>query len=105
MPAYLIVHRREITDPEQLKAYADGVQETIARHGGQVLARADSFKVLEGRWHSGQKANDRMPERITVIAFPDMARLTRWYDSDEYRPLKLIRQNSAICDVVAVEGQ
>ena len=104
MAAYLIVHRREITDPEQLKAYADGVQETINKFGGTVVVRADSFKVLEGEWHSGQKANDRMPERVTIIEFPDMQRLNAWYNSDEYARLKLIRQNSAVSDVVAVEG-
>lgn len=104
MAAYLIVHRSEITDPDHLKAYADGVQETINKYGGKVLVRADSFKVLEGEWHSGQKANDRMPERITVVEFPDMIRLNAWYNSDEYARLKLIRQTSAICDVVAVEG-
>jgi uncharacterized protein (DUF1330 family) len=104
MAAYLIVHRREITNPKQLKAYADGVQEIINKYGGTVVVRADSFKVLEGGWHSGQKANDRMPERITVIEFPDMARLNAWYNSPEYARLKLIRQTSAVSDVVAVEG-
>ena len=104
MAAYLIVHRREITDSKQLKAYADGAQETIDKFGGRVLARADSFKVLEGEWHSGQKANDRMPERVTIIEFPDMARLNAWYNSNDYARLKMIRQNSAVSDVVAVEG-
>jgi uncharacterized protein (DUF1330 family) len=104
MAAYLIVHRREITDSEQLKAYADGVQETIDKFGGKVLVRADSFKVLEGEWHSGQKANDRLPERITIIEFPDMKRLNAWYGSDDYARLRMIRQNAAVSDVVAVEG-
>ena len=104
MAAYLVVHRREITDPAQLKAYADGVQETINKFGGTVVVRADSFKVLEGQWHSGQKADDRMPERVTIIEFPDMQRLNAWYNSEDYARLKLIRQNSAVSDVVAVEG-
>lgn len=104
MAAYLIVHRRKITDSNQLKAYADGVQETINKYGGKVLVRADSFKVLEGDWHSGQKSNDRLPERVTVIEFPDMTRLNAWYNSDDYARLKIIRQNAAVSDVVAVEG-
>ena len=104
MAAYLIVHRRDITNSEQLKAYADGVQEIINKFGGKVVARADSFKVLEGEWHSGQKHNDAMPERVTIIEFPDMKRLNAWYESEDYARLKLIRQSSAVSDVVAVEG-
>lgn len=104
MAAYLIVHRKAIKDTEQLKRYADGVQQTIDKFGGKVLVRADSFRVLEGEWHSGRHADDRLPERVTVIAFPDMARLDAWYNSPDYAPLKAIRQQAAESDVVAVAG-
>lgn len=104
MTAYLIVHRREITDPDTLKQYAEGINETIERHGGKPLVRADNFEVLEGNWHSGRKDDDSEPERVTVIAFPDMASLKSWYTSDDYAELKALRQKSAVCDVVAVEG-
>lgn len=105
MAAYLIVHRRAITDSERLKEYANGVQATIERFGGKVVIRADSFEVLEGDWHPGRKGDDAHPERITVIEFPDMNALKAWYNSDDYARLKAIRQASAISDVVAVEGK
>lgn len=104
MAAYLIVHRRDITDPETLKRYREGVGETIERFGGKVAVRADGFEVLEGDWNPGQKHDDTHPERITVIQFPDMAALKAWYDSDDYAGLKAIRQGSSTSDVVAVEG-
>lgn len=46
--------------------------------------------------------DDSRPERITVIQFPDMATLRRWYDSGDYADLKKIRQRSAAADIVAV---
>lgn len=104
MSAYLIVHRREITDPESLKDYRKGVDSTIARYGGKVVVRADGFDVLEGDWHPGQKRDDSHPERVTVIQFPDMASLKDWYESSDYAKLKSIRQSSAKSDVVAVDG-
>jgi uncharacterized protein (DUF1330 family) len=104
MPAYLIVHRREIVDPERLKEYSNGINATIAKFGGKVVVRADRFEVLEGDWHPGRKGDDSHPERITVIAFPDMDSLKAWYGSPEYAPLKAIRQASAICDVAATSG-
>ena len=103
MTAYLIVHRREITDPECLKEYSNGVQATIEKFGGRVVVRADSFEVLEGEWHPGRKGDDTHPERITVIEFPDMNVLKSWYRSEDYAPLKAIRQASSVSDIAAVE--
>lgn len=103
MTALLIAHRREITDPEALADYADGIDTTLAKHGGKVIARADRFEVLEGSWHSGEADDDSEPQRVTVIAFPDMLALKSWYDSEEYGHLKAIRQRSAKVDMVAVE--
>ncbi|MDX1486340.1 MAG: DUF1330 domain-containing protein [Alphaproteobacteria bacterium] len=105
MTAYLIVHRRDITDAEALKAYRDGIDATISEYGGQVLARNDGFEVLEGNWDPGEPRNDDAPERVTVIEFPDMEKLKSWYDSDSYSSLKKIRKRSAVCDVVAVRGR
>ena len=104
MPAYLIVHRRDITDSEALKQYSHGVQETIEKFGGKVVARADRFEVLEGDWHAGRKGDDTLPERIAVVEFPDMAALKAWYQSDDYARFKEIRQSSSSSDVVAVES-
>jgi uncharacterized protein (DUF1330 family) len=103
MPAYLIVHRREITDPAGLKRYSDGIDEVIAKFGGKVAARADSFRVLEGDWHPGRPRDDSRPERLTILEFPSMTKLQEWYDSADYAELKAIRQRSSRSDMVAVE--
>lgn len=104
MTAFFIAHRRQITDPARLKQYRDGIDATIARFGGRVVVRADGYEVLEGDWHSGRDRDDSHPERLTVIAFPDMKSLKNWYDSADYAPLKTLRQDSAVHDVAAVEG-
>lgn len=104
MTAYFIAHRREITDPDRLKQYGDGIDATIRRFGGEVVVRADAYEVLEGAWHSGRDDDDSRPERLTVIAFPDMKSLKGWYESAEYAPLKALRQDSAVHDVAAVQG-
>jgi uncharacterized protein (DUF1330 family)/hemerythrin superfamily protein len=104
MAAYLIAHRREITDPETLRAYARGIDATIRRFGGRVVVRADSFETLEGSWHPGLPDSDKLPERMTVIEFPSAAALRDWYDSADYAELKAVRQRSSSSDIVAVDG-
>jgi uncharacterized protein (DUF1330 family) len=105
MAAYLVAHRKDISDSEKLRSYARTVDETIEKFGGEVLARCDGFEVLEGEWESGTKRDDNEPGRITIIRFPDMGSLKSWYGSREYRKLKTIRQESSVSDVVAVEGK
>jgi uncharacterized protein (DUF1330 family) len=104
MSAFFIVHRQSITDPDRLKDYKNGVDETIRRFGGKVVVRADGFQVLEGDWHPGEKGDDTEPGRVTIVEFPDMAALQSWYDSPDYAPLKEIRRSATICDAVAVDS-
>ncbi len=103
MSAYFIAHRRRITNPEALKRYQH-VDATLAKFGGVVLVREEDYQVLEGAWHPGQRRDDSRPERITVIKFPDRAKLEQWYNSPEYAPLKDIRTNSAEFDAIAADG-
>lgn len=103
MTAYLIAHRREIVDPETLRAY-DGVDATLAKFGGRVVVRSDGFDVLEGEWRTGRSDTDARPERVTVIEFPDKASLRRWYNSADYAALKQLRQRASRSDMVAVEA-
>jgi uncharacterized protein (DUF1330 family) len=86
-----------------LKCY-DNVESSIGKFGGKVLIRADEFLVLEGQWHSGSRTDDSRPERITVIEFPDMVQLRRWYDSQDYAALKDMRRENSASDIVAVDG-
>ena len=104
MAAYLIVHRRDITNSADLKTYGEGVVATLAGFGGEVLVVSEAFNVLEGAWLPGGKAADTKPEGIVVVQFPDMEKLNDWYRSDDYAELKAIRQRSSDFDFVAVEG-
>jgi uncharacterized protein (DUF1330 family) len=95
MPAYLIVDQLEVTDPEAMKTYAAGVNDTIRKYGGRGIVRGGAFEVLEGTW---------TPKRVVVLEFADMATLRRWYNSPEYAPLLKIRLASSKSNVIAVEG-
>ncbi len=94
MKAYLVADVK-ITDQEAYESYKKGVPATIAAFGGRFLVRGGKMETLEG---------ERIPQRLVILEFPDMAKLREWYDSPEYRPLLELRQRSALSHVVAVEG-
>jgi uncharacterized protein (DUF1330 family) len=95
MAAYLIYSRTEITDAEVSKEYGRRVIPQIREFGGEVLVARGAVTPLEGDWD---------PLAITILKFDDRDALMRWYDSEEYEPLKQMRLESNLGDMIVVEG-
>lgn len=94
MPAYFIVDN-EVTDPTGFEEYRSQVPGTVEQYGGKFLVRGGQVHTLEGDWK---------PRRVVVTEFPSIEQARRWYDSEEYRPLKALRLRTARGSVVLVEG-
>ena len=94
MAAYLYVNI-DVTEVEGFEAYRRQVPASIARFGGRYLARGGLATRLEG---------DMTLRRQVLLEFPDMAALAAWYESDDYRPLRDLRQACSVADVVAIDG-
>jgi uncharacterized protein (DUF1330 family) len=94
MRAYFIVDN-EVTDSAGFEEYRKQVSITVEKYGGRFLVRGGQIQTLEGDWK---------PKRIVVTEFPSIEQARRWYDSEDYRPLKALRSRSARGSVVLVEG-
>ena len=94
MPAYLIVDLT-VTDPGAFEEYRRQVPATLQRYGGRYLVRGGAHERLEGDWK---------PNRIVVIEFPTKDAARQWYDCEEYRGPKALRQRAAVTNLILVEG-
>ncbi|PZS02156.1 MAG: DUF1330 domain-containing protein [Candidatus Chloroheliales bacterium] len=94
MPAYLITNVR-FMNPEKAQEYGRQVAMTIEKYGGRYLARGGSVEAAEGDWQL---------HYMVIVEFPSLEQAKRWYDSDEYRPLKSLRHENADSQIVFVEG-
>ena len=94
MPAYFISNIR-VQDPDVFAEYARQAPASIERYGGRYVVRGGAAEVHEGSWK---------PDRLVILEFPDADAARRWYDSDEYRAARALRQRAAQTDVVLVEG-
>ena len=94
MSAYVIVEL-EITDPDKFGEYRELVPATIEQYGGRYIVRGGSIEVLEGDWN---------PQRIVVLEFESTEQAKKWIDSDEYKPVKQMRFDSANTKLILVEG-
>lgn len=57
--------------------------------------RAGSWERREGDWE---------PQRLVVLEFPSVEDARRWYESEEYRAAREIRERSATTKLLIVEG-
>ena len=94
MPAYVIA-LIEILQPERYPEYKDKAQRAVESFGGRYIARGGTVEVLEGEWHA---------RRTIILEFPDMGRAKAWWDSEEYREGKVLRQAIARSTILLVEG-
>lgn len=94
MAAYVIVEV-DVTDPEGYEEYKAPAAATVMASGGRYLVRGGKTQVLEGDWQ---------PTRLVVLQFDSMEQAKAWYNSEEYEPIKGIRQRTTNSRMILVEG-
>jgi uncharacterized protein (DUF1330 family) len=95
MPAYVLFENLEITDPARLEDYKQRTAPVVRRYGGRYVVLGGPAERLEGTWQ---------PAFPVMIEFPTRADARRWYDSDEYRELKALRQSAGRFGGVLIDG-
>ena len=78
---------------EKYKALAKPIAE---KFGGRYRVRGGDMTVLESDLWT--------PTRFVIIEFPDRESAQAFADSEEYAPVKPIRQANARCTLFIVEG-
>ncbi|MEP6926463.1 MAG: DUF1330 domain-containing protein [Ginsengibacter sp.] len=94
MSAYIIVDVK-INNPDEYEGYKKLTPASIAAYQGTFIVRGGSSETLEGNWNPG---------RIVVLEFPDVEHAKQWWNSPEYAPAKLIRQNASFTRMILVDG-
>jgi uncharacterized protein (DUF1330 family) len=94
MAAYVIV-RVEVTDSTQYRKYTEQTPATIAKFGGQFLARGGKCVTLEG---------PQEKRRVVVLEFPSLEQARAWYVSDDYQTVKKLRAGAAKGELLAIDG-
>jgi uncharacterized protein (DUF1330 family) len=94
MPGYIIADV-EITDPVEYEEYRKLAPASLAPFGGRFLVRGGAVEVLEGEWQPG---------RFVVLEFDSVEQARAWYDSEEYRAARTIRQRASRSKVILAAG-
>ena len=93
MPAYIVVDLNQ-TDLRKFQTYAGAVQETVKIYGGRYTCRWGYPETLEGEWQA---------HRIVMIELPTVDQDSKWGDSEQYRPLKKLRRECSLAQIILVD--
>jgi len=94
MAAYVVLNV-EVTDPARYPEYVKVAGATVEKYGGRFIVRGGKAEKLEGQIE---------PKRVVILEFPSAERAKAWYNSEEYREPKAIRQAASKGDAILVEG-
>ena len=94
MSAYAIV-QINITNNEPYKEYLKHVTSIVEKYQGEYIVRGGKFKKMLGKWDY---------ERTVVIKFPSYEVAIDCYNSDEYAPIKKIREENSVGNFIIIEG-
>lgn len=95
MAAY-VISEVEFLDEGAAQRYRELAARSIEAYGGRYLVRAQNPTVAEGDWPAEQ--------RVVIVGFPTMDRLTEWYSSPEYAEALVIRSTALDRRLLFVEG-
>ena len=95
MSAYIIA-QVNITNKELYEEYKKNAAPLVTKFGGKFLVRGGKFEKLLGNWDY---------ERTVVIQFPSYEQGLKWYNSEEYKSVRKIRENNSLGNVIIVEGK
>ena len=85
----------EVKKPEQYKEYVEKVKPIAEKFGGEYIVRGGESEVVWGEWAH---------PRTVIIKFPSYEVAVDWYHSEEYAPVKRIREDNAEGNCLIVKG-
>jgi uncharacterized protein (DUF1330 family) len=84
-----------VNDRDSYEEYKQKVPSIIAQYGGRYLVRGAKGEIIEGNWED---------KRSILLEFPNRNTFETWYNSEEYKELKELRQSIANSNIVLFEG-
>ena len=94
MAGYLIANI-DVKNPEDYKEYLAKVTGIVNKYGGEYLVRGGEQQVMEGEWTY---------PRTVVIKFPSYEKALEWYNSEEYKPVRQIRLDNSVGNMIIIKG-
>ena len=106
MPAYMII-KTKVTDREQYMKYVQAAQPLGDKHGRKFLVMSQPVEVLEGSASAfglDPSLHEWPNEYLLVSEWPTAEAAREFWNSDEYRTIRRLREAAGEVHVVLTEA-
>ena len=93
MPGYFII-QINVINQDNYGEYISKVTPIVKKFGGEYIVRGGESKNVEGQWPY---------ERTVILKFPSYEMVQKWHDSEEYRPIRKIREDNSRCNAIIIK--
>ena len=83
-----------VKNHNEYKKYTDIAGPALIAAGAKILSRGGKIINLEGKEMN----------RLVVIEFPSMEHAESFYNSEEYKPVRQIRLDNSVGNVIIIKG-
>ena len=94
MSAYLIA-QINVENLENYKKYIEQVTPLAQKFKGEYIVRSGNYSIVQGQWPF---------QRNVIIKFPSYKIALNFFNSEEYKPIKKIRENNSSGNIIIIEG-
>ncbi|PKA83824.1 uncharacterized protein (DUF1330 family) [Ulvibacter sp. MAR_2010_11] len=94
-PGYCLFDNVSIEDVNKLEEYKQKVFPIVEKYNGTYTVIGGPLRHIEGNWK---------PHYLVMIEFPSYELANKWYDSEEYMELKMLRHSAGQYNAVIMEG-
>ncbi|GAB5097008.1 DUF1330 domain-containing protein [Caballeronia sp. HLA56] len=94
MTAYAVGQLHEVEMCADIVQYLEAIDATLAPFDGHFIIHGERPEMREGAWKGD----------LIVIAFPDLAQVRAWYESDAYQRILPLRTKHASSAVFFIDG-
>ena len=95
MSAGYVIAQLKVTNPENYKKYVEKVTPIVKKFEGEFLVRNGKYQVFDG---------ETSFPRIIILKFPSYEKALKWYNSEEYKPIKKIRLDNSEGTNIIIKG-
>jgi len=94
MPIFFLAEIQSVLDATMYSEYIEKAAPIIKKYGGEYIFRSNQLSPISGEWDL---------KRMILIKFASKDKIMQCFQSDEYRKIAHLRENSTISKAILIE--
>ncbi|PVZ51281.1 DUF1330 domain-containing protein [Phaeobacter sp. JL2872] len=90
-----IIGQMQIHSRDWMEEYFAKIPKVVEAHSGEFLVRGGEPEMMEG--------SDPLPDAAFILEFPDRAHAQRFWNSDEFQRLAILRRSGSTLNAILVD--